>query len=290
MDWDKLQAEHKQWVQQMYPDQPPNIPAMGIVEESGELLHAVLKMGQEKLWGKEGRYVNLSHDLVDAVGDCVIYVISLCNALNWDAGQFLDCNKWSTPADGIVIELVKRASEVAATPYTSFTLHRYCECLRSCTEVLKVDFDRAVQLTWGKVKRRTRGEPAPTTVCLCGSTRFMQAFYEANMRETLAGRIVLTVGMSSHGDFKPTEEQKIALDKLHFRKIDKSDEALILDVKSIVCEACEKPARLGTPSSDGTMCCGSLWHYENYIGESTRNEISYAESLGKKVRYLSKET
>jgi hypothetical protein len=69
-----------------------------------------------------------------------------------------------------------------------------------------------------------------TVVCLCGSTRFMQAFYDANMRETLAGRVVLTVGMSSKGDCRPTEEQKKALDELHLDKIDMADEILVLNV------------------------------------------------------------
>lgn len=32
----------------------------------------------------------------------------------------------------------------------------------------------------------------PTIVCLCGSTRFLQAFREANLRETLDGKIVLS--------------------------------------------------------------------------------------------------
>lgn len=95
----------------------------------------------------------------------------------------------------------------------------------------------------------------PVVVCLCGSTRFMKEFYDANMRETLAGRIVLTVGMSSHGDCKPTEEQKLMLDALHFRKIEMADEVLILNVGG-------------------------------YIGESTHNELGHATLLGKKVRYL----
>jgi hypothetical protein len=34
----------------------------------------------------------------------------------------------------------------------------------------------------------------PTIVCLCGSTRFIQAFQKAELAETLAGRIVLTIG------------------------------------------------------------------------------------------------
>lgn len=95
----------------------------------------------------------------------------------------------------------------------------------------------------------------PKIVCLCGSTRFMREFYDANMRETLAGNIVLSVGMSSHGDCQPTEGQKIALDMLHKRKIDLADEILVLNVGG-------------------------------YIGSSTRSEIEYAKQRGKMIRYL----
>lgn len=95
----------------------------------------------------------------------------------------------------------------------------------------------------------------PRIVCLCGSTRFMKEFYDANMRETLAGKIVLTVGMSSHGDCKPNEEQKIALDELHKRKIDLADEILVLNVGG-------------------------------YVGDSTRSEIEYAAKRYRGIRWL----
>lgn len=98
---------------------------------------------------------------------------------------------------------------------------------------------------------------APTIVCLCGSTRFMEAFQEANLRRTLAGYIVLSVGCDTKSDseLKITDEQKHALDELHKRKIDLADEILVLNVGG-------------------------------YIGESTRSEIEYAKSKGKKVFYL----
>lgn len=83
----------------------------------------------------------------------------------------------------------------------------------------------------------------------------MTEFYDANMRETLAGRIVLSVGMSSHGDCKPTEEQKKMLDELHLRKIDLADEVLVINVGG-------------------------------YIGESTGREIAHATACGKPIRYL----
>lgn len=102
----------------------------------------------------------------------------------------------------------------------------------------------------------------PTIVCLCGSTRFKDAFDEANYHQTMAGKIVLSVGFymhatgNRHGDgIGATPEQKIALDELHKRKIDLADEVLVLNVGG-------------------------------YIGESTRSEIHYALEHGKQVRFL----
>lgn len=102
----------------------------------------------------------------------------------------------------------------------------------------------------------------PTIVTLCGSTRFYDAWQRANYEETMAGRIVLMVGFYPHSQNQAhgeqvgcTPEQKIALDELHMRKIDLADEILVLNC-------------------------------ENYIGASTAREIAYAQSLGKRVRYL----
>lgn len=101
----------------------------------------------------------------------------------------------------------------------------------------------------------------PRIVCLCGSTRFMEAFRQANLRETLAGHIVLTVGCDTKSDTdllatgELTPELKAQLDELHRRKIDLADEILVLNVGG-------------------------------YIGESTRSEIRYATIIGKHVAYL----
>ncbi len=94
-------------------------------------------------------------------------------------------------------------------------------------------------------------------VCLCGSTRFKQQFQEHNLKETLAGKIVLSVGCYMHSDpeLGITDEQKKKLDELHLRKIDLADEVLILNVGG-------------------------------YIGESTRRELQYAERQGKKICFL----
>jgi hypothetical protein len=110
----------------------------------------------------------------------------------------------------------------------------------------------------------TGDDPRPTVVCLCGSTRFAAAFRAANLRETLAGRIVLSIGCDTRSDAdlaavgelgQDLGATKKLLDDLHLRKIDLADEILVLNV------GC-------------------------YIGESTRREIAYATEHGKPVRYL----
>src|SRR5271156_2529586 len=82
----------------------------------------------------------------------------------------------------------------------------------------------------GRLNMNTR----PRIVCLCGSTRFYREFQKANYDETMAGRIVLSVGFfmhsaqDAHGEqWGCTPEQKVALDVLHKQKIDLADEVLI---------------------------------------------------------------
>lgn len=96
-------------------------------------------------------------------------------------------------------------------------------------------------------------------VCICGSTRFKQSWIAENARLTGEGNIVLAVGLWGHHErVFPDAETKEKLDGLHLRKIDLCDWVWVLDVGG-------------------------------YIGESTKNEIAYAEAHGKLVRYLSKE-
>jgi 8-oxo-dGTP pyrophosphatase MutT (NUDIX family) len=101
----------------------------------------------------------------------------------------------------------------------------------------------------------------PTVVCLCGSTRFGEAYREANLRETLAGKIVLSIGCDTKSDHDlaaaGTAINKEDLDLLHLHKIDLADEVLVLNV-------------------------------DGYVGDSTYREIQYARRMGKRVRYLEK--
>lgn len=99
---------------------------------------------------------------------------------------------------------------------------------------------------------------ARTIICLCGSTRFHEAYVQQNMNETMKGNIVLSVGVfghTIHSFLELDEFDKENLDGLHMDKILMADEILVLDVGG-------------------------------YIGESTKNEIEFAKKNGKIIRFL----
>ena len=94
-------------------------------------------------------------------------------------------------------------------------------------------------------------------ITLCGSTKFRDEFLKAQKELSLAGNIVISVGLFGHsGDDEVwTVGTKEMLDDMHKRKIDMADEIFVVNV-------------------------------DGYIGESTRSEIEYAIKTGKVVRYM----
>ena len=94
-------------------------------------------------------------------------------------------------------------------------------------------------------------------ITLCGSTKFKDEFIKIQKELTLQGNIVISVGLFGHsGDDEVwTDNIKEMLDDMHKRKIDMSDEIFVINIGG-------------------------------YIGSSTQNEIDYAKSIGKQIRYL----
>ena len=96
-------------------------------------------------------------------------------------------------------------------------------------------------------------------ITLCGSTKYKDEFLMVNKWLTLQGNIVISVSMFGHVDKEPlTLEEKITLDAIHKGKIDLANEIFVVNVNG-------------------------------YIGESTKKEIEYADSKGKKIRFLTDE-
>lgn len=107
----------------------------------------------------------------------------------------------------------------------------------------------------------------PQIICICGSTRFADLHavarweYERDgkniclMINYLPGWYAKQRGWSGHDHIGEASGTKEALDELHKRKIDLCDWVFVINS-------------------------------QGYIGDSTRSEIEYAESLGKPVEYL----
>lgn len=124
----------------------------------------------------------------------------------------------------------------------------------------------------------------PRKVCLVGSSRFKAAHEQAMRAETLAGRIVLPLGLYGHQEGMNMEGPvKAMLDRLHLAKIDEADEVLVVNPRVPWCRHCRTFRMLSTGCPCGRAFEGVL---RPYVGDSTRNEIAYAESTGKPVRYL----
>ncbi len=168
----------------------------------------------------------------------------------------------------VLTELVKVGGQFRRTPIVDDDFPAYRD-----------RFDRTLDQAAEYLKK-----PRPVVVCLCGSTRFYDAFQRANYDLTMNGEIVLSVGFAGRLDRQRvtvdgcqgpqevevlvaragqevgcTPGQKVALDDLHKRKIDAADYVLVLNVGG-------------------------------YVGDSTRSEIEYAERIGRPVRYLEGKT
>lgn len=70
---------------------------------------------------------------------------------------------------------------------------------------------------------------------LCGSTKFKKQFEQANAYLTLHGNIVISLAFFEQSEgFEITDEQTALLGKIHFRKIDMSDEIFVIDVNGYI--------------------------------------------------------
>lgn len=93
-------------------------------------------------------------------------------------------------------------------------------------------------------------------ITLCGSINFKDEFLKVQEKLVLEKNIVFTPNFFSNISKEEISlETKKMLDKMHKQKIDMSDEIYVIN-------------------------------QEGYIGESTKLEIEYAKSKGKKITYL----
>ena len=92
-------------------------------------------------------------------------------------------------------------------------------------------------------------------VTLCGSMKFQHRMRQIAKKMSLEGNVVLTPCIMGFDPKSLTPKQHEVLDQIHRQKIDMCDYVLIINVGG-------------------------------YYGSNTKEEIDYAKSIGKEVRYL----
>lgn len=92
-------------------------------------------------------------------------------------------------------------------------------------------------------------------ITLCGSIKFKSEFMKVQEELTLKGNIVFTPNFFNNVKDEINMETRKMLDEMHRQKIHMSNEIYVINVGG-------------------------------YIGESTKSEIEYAKSNGKKISYL----
>lgn len=83
--WTRLQSEVGRWVQKNFPESPAHHQIWGLVEELGELTHAMLK-SQQGIRGDAEKHTAAGKD---AVADSIIFFMSACTLHNWTAQEVL---------------------------------------------------------------------------------------------------------------------------------------------------------------------------------------------------------
>lgn len=91
-------------------------------------------------------------------------------------------------------------------------------------------------------------------ITICGSMKFKDEMIEIAEQMTLSGNVVLLPIFSDNNSL--TEEELLMLGKMHKEKISMSTSVFIVNI-------------------------------DGYIGNSTKSEIEYAESLNKEIIYYS---
>lgn len=103
----------------------------------------------------------------------------------------------------------------------------------------------------------------PKIVVLCGSSRFVDVmsvcawFIERDEKAIAMGLHLLPAWYPDVPDHHLAEHEGVAaaMDELHLRKIDLADEVFVVN-------------------------------FQDYIGDSTRNEVAYAQRTGKPIRWF----
>lgn len=89
-DLEKWQKELKEWHQPLFGDMPLGIEAAKVLEEAGELGHAVVRLWLAERNNAAAPHIKMFEDkLRDAIGDVVVTVTNLATRYGWSLATIL---------------------------------------------------------------------------------------------------------------------------------------------------------------------------------------------------------
>lgn len=82
-----FQEAQRKWVEHNFPNTNADEQLLGVVEEVGELCHAILK-SKQKIRGGENQKESMEKEM-DAIGDILIYLTGFCNKRGYSVHDIL---------------------------------------------------------------------------------------------------------------------------------------------------------------------------------------------------------
>lgn len=172
LTFEQLQAELRPWVEHNFGKRPSWQPALGLVEEAGELSHAVLKRAQ----GIRGSTAEHDAAIRDAIADLIIFLADFCNSHSLapvGSSTFVELdlaarmsvrggNAWKLALRigsdvGAIANAEAQTLTSGALNGRQHTTHLVKNALRSIALLAaheKIDLQQTVESTWTRVRQR----------------------------------------------------------------------------------------------------------------------------------------
>lgn len=159
--------EHKEWADKNFPDSTEIISAAGMVEECGELFHALIK-NQQGIRGTEEKHLE---DMKDAIGDISIYLLDFLNRTKVDEKELLlaiqsgiqpEYQSRDTDPFYLAGNILESINTINQSIWNSavvgyLPVYHAVEVLSDCDRFCQVmgwDYPQIIQETWKEVQKR----------------------------------------------------------------------------------------------------------------------------------------
>ncbi len=149
-DYSQFQDEHRKWALANFGDHQVTDPLLGIIEEKGELAHAVLKARQ----GIRGTVAEHNAKALDSIGDIMIYVADLFSCKGWSLAEEVEMAMTNRRVYVSEFMSVPEYIIVLNAQLAGYNYLGAIAVLAKLCEEFGTELDTVVAQTWERVKQR----------------------------------------------------------------------------------------------------------------------------------------